>query len=1715
MTGNTYVNLHTHSAHSAKDGLSKLDELCKAVAADEQTAVAVTDHGIVSGAWKLAAAAKKTGIKPIMGMEAYLAIGSRFEENSRRIPRNALDADGSDFGSGAAGFKDQDYEHLTLLAANRTGWRNLAQMSTESSDSFWKKPRLDYEQLSERSEGIIALTGCISGPVAGALLRDGLPDEKGRIFDGQRAARDALSKLIDVFGRDQVNVEIMEHGIPVEQKITTQLLELAKEFKLPAVATNDSHYTDSQDRLAHDMWLCIGQSSTKRTFRISDTDRWSFTGSGYHLRSYVEMVEALSPYGKAGLAALHRTNEIADGIEADVLPASKLRLPEFPAPDGFDSSDAYFKHLVFEGADRRYGEGWQQRHPEVRARLNREVRTIRRMGFIDYFLIVHDIVTWARRGGVRVGPGRGSAAGSCVSYCLGIVAIEPISTGLLFERFLDETREEMPDIDLDFDTAGQPRVFAYIAQRWGADVVARLGTFGFARARKAIKDSARAIFPPEISGKLGSSMAKLVPGIHTTISEIMDPKFTAGAPLRDLIAADEDARTVIDAAATIEGVIFNESVHACGVVIATEPLTEIGIPLRRDRRKGRGGAWVTQWDGKDITALGLTKLDILGLRNLDTVNHAVHQIEKTTGELIDPEVLPTDSSDPRVRKVWSLLADGNTTGVFQLLSSGMTKLCQQVRPESLEDISALVALFRPGPLGAGFHEIFARRKNGEEAVDYGIFTSDPDEQEVIESVLGTTYGVVVYQEQAMQIGAVVAGFGASENNRLRRAISKKNGAEMVAVGELFITGAATDINDEDGNLVKRAFAESTAARLWDSMKSAGEYMFNKCLTGDTVLQTASHHTWTIAELHRKLTTIDTAGPNCGWCQNRPSRIRGLCPGCYTWHTKFRNRGLTLLAFDFADDRIRPKRVKDVHYNGVKPVFRVTLADGKSLTGTSNHRLLTPTGWMEIGDLRTGNSLIVDGGYEVHQYTPAEYRVTSGQRRGVGRLYARGEGNISYIDGGHVALMEWTNETASEAACGRDGQHSGRLERAHLDGDRTNNAASNLEWMCVSHHKQHDYRNNGRSRRWEKGHVADESAIVSIQYAGEEPTFDVEMDDQCHNFTANGIVSHNSHSYAYGYLAYVTAYMKANWPHQFAAATLASDNDDDRRAASLTQMRKDGIRILGPSVNSSELVTTCGKDLIVRLGLGEIKGLGSEAAAAIIADRDLRGVFAPVDTYGMKHSALGTMIARVQVPSSEEGGDPRSLTNAEVQALIESGAVDELCGGRRKGQLAVAHCLRVHPDVEPFDSEFPVIVRAALERYRLGVLLSQNPLLTLRDQVLTWRDSTGTKPAPLHKLSDDDNAQVLTLGVITALNAGTYGGGQKLGIIVEGSTMSMPGIAFDSTVQRLIRERKMPRLGDIVAVRGRVRIVDVPVNTGGSEDDEPIDGVENAEVVEEKVRRKELMVHDLTTLPLEDEGELPTVARGAKIMDLFNRGAEIVLDEQSALGSAADSGSAESSSKAQPPQPAKVRSAATQEATAPTRTSTSGISTSGTVTCSTVEGGVPAAGVGAAAKITEQVSTEQVSADREDPDAENTDTGRAQPLFVVILPVGGRLHGSCRMEKAAICRTPVFRRLLAECARQIEALPAGSVVRVEGEHGRGELVVLVAPAGTAAGTRTAQVDERPESLAQLLSAAGLSAVELTGKARLTELTMLAGKKATLVARRSRASQEVESDESAVA
>ncbi len=755
----SFAHLHVHTEYSMLDGASRIDELVRHVHADGQPAVAITDHGVLFGLVDFYRAAQREGVKPILGSELYQAVGSRHEQR----------LGGSD--------GRQRYYHLTVLAQDDVGYRNLVSLSTRAYlEGTWYKPRVDMEVLADHSDGIIVLSGCLGSEVNQHLLAG-----------DEAAARRTLSDFKDIYGPERYFVELQDHGI-AEQRRTWPLLEkLAKELGLRTVIANDSHYTKAEDAQAHDALLCIQTGS-----KISDPDRFKFQGEDFFVKSARQMRSQFHAYPEA----LDTTLDIAERCNATIEFDLDL-LPAFPCPDGMSEAQ-FLRHKVWEGARARYGDPVPT---AVSERVEYELGVIEQMGFPAYFLIVADLCAHARAEGIRVGPGRGSAGGSVVAYCTDITRVDPIKHGLIFERFLNPARIQMPDIDIDFDDRRRGEMIKYAARRYGEDHVAQIVTFGTIKAKSAIRDAARVLDHPF---KVGDELAKMMPppvqGKEAALSEAYDKS-------AELRAAREDPthREVLETAEKLEGLKRQHGIHAAAVVIGARPLHETVPLLRTDN-----GEIVTQYEMGAAEDIGLLKMDFLGLRNLTVLSDAERHIAANRGtevDLDDPALLG-EMDDPAT---FAMLGTGYTLGVFQLDSTGMQALVRKLKPTRFEDISALLALYRPGPLGMDMHIAFADRKNG---LEQAVF-DHPD----LEPILGETHGVIVYQEQVMRIATDLSGFSMAEADALRKAVGKKKRDLMEAQKDQMISGG-----------VANGYDEAFMVNLWGLIEKFAEYGFNKAHT---------------------------------------------------------------------------------------------------------------------------------------------------------------------------------------------------------------------------------------------------------------------------------------------------------------------------------------------------------------------------------------------------------------------------------------------------------------------------------------------------------------------------------------------------------------------------------------------------------------------------------------------------------------------------------------------------------------------------------------------------------------------------------------------------------------------------------------------------------------------------------------------------------------------
>jgi DNA polymerase-3 subunit alpha len=769
------------------DGAARIAELVGAAVADGQPALAITDHGNMYGVLDFYKECRERSITPIIGTEAYMAAQSRQE---RPVRRGRIDDTG---GEGERG--EKLYYHLTVLAETTQGYRNLIKLSSAAYlEGYYYKPRVDWELLERYHDGLIVTTGCLGGVVAQALLADD--------FD---AAMQLTGRLQDIFGKENLFVELQDHGLEAQRRTNPGLIRIARALGAPLIATNDSHYSRREDAVAHDALLCVQTGAT-----IHDPKRFKFEGQEHYLKSAEEMRQLFAEVPDA----CDNTLWIAERAKVE-LELGKPALPQFPVPEAFrrdtyeESAAGYLAHLTYEGAAARYG---QQLPAAVAERLDFELKVISEMGFSAYFLVVWDIIRYARDSGIRVGPGRGSAAGCCVAYCLRIVDLDPIRYDLLFERFLNPGRKQMPDIDMDFDERRRGEMIRYVAERYGADHVAQIVTFSTIKARAAVRDGARVLgFPYALGDRIAKAMPPLVMGRDTPLRACLerveghDDGYMAAAELREMYEQDPDAKLVIDVAKGLEGLRRQDGIHAAAVVITHEPLTEY-LPVQRKPEPGADPAdapIVTQYEMHGVEDLGLLKMDFLGLRNLSVIEMALDLIGQTTGSRPDIDSVPLDDE-----KTFEMLRRGDSIGVFQLEGAAMRSTLRSLAPTSFDDVAALVALYRPGPMAANMHRDYPDLKNGRKPVTY----LHPD----AEAILGDTYGLMLYQESVMRVAQRFSGYSLEEADNLRKACGKKNRELIAAERKKFIAGCVT-----------QGYDEALGKQLFDIIEPFADYAFNK------------------------------------------------------------------------------------------------------------------------------------------------------------------------------------------------------------------------------------------------------------------------------------------------------------------------------------------------------------------------------------------------------------------------------------------------------------------------------------------------------------------------------------------------------------------------------------------------------------------------------------------------------------------------------------------------------------------------------------------------------------------------------------------------------------------------------------------------------------------------------------------------------------------------
>jgi DNA polymerase-3 subunit alpha len=782
-----FVHLHNHTEYSMLDGAARVEEMVVAAKADGQRAIAITDHGNLYGVIDFYEACRRHDVTPIIGLEAYMAANSRFDRPARR---GKVDDTGGDSEGG-----QKLYHHLTVLAMSNEGYKNLRELSSKAFlEGYYYKPRLDWELLERYAGGLVATSGCLGGVVLQALLQNDYVK-----------ALELAGRLQTIFGPENFYIELQDHGLAEQQRTNPQLVRIASDLNAPLLATNDLHYVKHDEAEMHDALLCIGTGS-----RVADPDRFRFGSDQNYLKSAAEMRYLFRELPQAC------DNTLVIAERADVtIEFDNDALPEFPLPEGYDGethkegATRYLRDLTYRGAAARYGDTLSD---EVRTRLDYELGVIADMGFSDYFLVVWDLIRHAHDEGIRVGPGRGSSAGCCVAYCLRIVDIDPLRYGLYFERFLNPGRRSMPDIDMDFDERYRGDMIRYAAERYGADHVAQIVTFSTIKARAAVRDSARVLgYPPQLGDKIAKAMPPLVMGQDLPLAACFSPmpgyetRYSEASELRALYQDDAEVKHVVDVAKGFVDKRRQDGIHAAAVVITKGPVLDY-VPVQR--KSGPNGSIesapiVTQYEATAIEKLGLLKMDFLGLRNLAIIERTLDHIERRHGERVDIDHIPLDDE-----KVFEMLRLGNSIGLFQLEGDKMRQLMRRLAPTSFDDIAAINALYRPGPLSENVHNDYADRKNLRQKVTY--------DHEVLEDVLSTTYGLMIYQEDIMRVATTIAGFTLPEADDLRKACSKKIREMIRAQRAKFVDGTE-----------REGYGRELGEAIFDKIEPFADYAFPK------------------------------------------------------------------------------------------------------------------------------------------------------------------------------------------------------------------------------------------------------------------------------------------------------------------------------------------------------------------------------------------------------------------------------------------------------------------------------------------------------------------------------------------------------------------------------------------------------------------------------------------------------------------------------------------------------------------------------------------------------------------------------------------------------------------------------------------------------------------------------------------------------------------------
>jgi len=1454
----SFVHLHTHSSHSVRDSIARPDDLFAAAAADGQRSLAITDHGNLSGLYVAHRAAQSHDVSLIAGVEAYMAIEDG--EPSPRLRRSTVIKAGEDGDSGA----DAKYTHLTLLAGNEKGLANLMRLNAiaNDGDAFWSKPRMDLTALSENSEGIIVLSGCLGGAIKGALARG---DKDG--------AYSATQNLVDIFGVDNFFIEVMSHGIKAEDDLNADLVELAKYHNLRVVATNDSHFTEISDAHAHEAWLCGASNKT-----LDDPDHWKFSGSGYHLRSTSEM-RALFDDEPGFESACDNTLLIAERATGyEMFPKHGLRIPVFAPESELPAAKLLYKK-VKAGAQQRYGSPISA---EVGQRLRYELDIISGAGLSDYFLIVADMIDWAKSQGIRVGPGRGSAAGSCVSYCMGIIAVDPLKHGLLFERFLNPTRNKMPDIDTDFEQGRRHEVVHYLIERWGKDSVALIGTLGYSLSKNSLRVAGKVLGEAPLGARLAGTVPTLGDGKTPKISLLEKSDFGPGSEYRE-VASSKAARPIVDVASRFEGVVNTESIHACGVVIGDVPI--VGqLPLRSDRRDTSDGGsegWVSEFDGEALESLGYLKMDVLGLLTLDVVESTVREIERRHGVTIDVDAMSDDGGE-QAKNAWAQIGSGKTDGIFQLeCVSGKTwvggrriaSLYQRQQDgDAIETLNS--AYFDEGRwhrnkvvrvVKTGRKTVLRLRTETDRYIDvtpgHRLMTKDRGWVEardlaIGDSVLVDTGAKTLRYRECSDCEIQISPLPGRIPTRCYRCSARFNSnPSKPGVGNKISASMKTAFAEGRTSSWNEGLTKETSSKLAET-----GHKISQANTGISLVEKVG------AERAAELTDFHSRRMS-----GRGNHMFGKKPP----HAKggYREDIGHYVRSSWEADYARVLKLLEEDYEYEKHSFELVLADGREVTYTPDFYLPSRNLYVEIkGFMRYDDQMKIDAfnlahpdkRLEVISKTKfAELQMTYQNMVAweCPSLPPRAEWesvtHISELGEEDTYDIQMTAPAHNYTANGFVVHNSGgmqdlarRLRPQSVDEAAVLIALYRPGPIGIGMHDMYANRKNGSEKVsydiFTKD-VAEVEVIKSVMdetlavmvfqeqllriaelVAGFNPPerdnllraigkkIREQMDRSGELFIAgaqsdldmagnpklafskrtaenlweamksSGEYSFNkSHSVGYARLSFITAWLKANYPAEFAAGWLARADDKEKRLAFLGSLAEDGVTLRHPDVNASLVDPIVAPDGAILLGLGKIRDVGS-VGDDIIKERTANGPFAsPLD-----------LASRVK---SGEGARKVSIT--ALRALIESGALDSF--GPRKGMYDSIEALRKNPNTPVAMAEWGLLERSVRERNRLGVLVGESPLVHFAPQIKTWRspNAPSVAPIPVHRLPSE--GIVRTVGVVTGWEIKKRKT-RFAKLTLAGTKSIINCVIWNSTLERVEREGRIPAIGDIIGVDATVQ-----------------------------------------------------------------------------------------------------------------------------------------------------------------------------------------------------------------------------------------------------------------------------------------------------------------------